>query len=157
MALLLKFYSCFLFHPRVNANILTVVYLTPYDLSPNTTLTSSLTSLPLRLLCSSNTGLLAVSETCQTGFYLRTFTKAVPSDWSTFLPGNFMANFFIFSQALLKCNFLMKSLLTPLFIYSNCIMIFIFSILAGLQCSATSLFKILNSSPLIPFYIFFYH
>lgn len=45
-------------HPYKKPNILTVACLALCDLSPNTTLTSSLTHLPLCLLCSSNTGLL---------------------------------------------------------------------------------------------------
>lgn len=110
-----KLYNSFLFHSKVNASILTVACLTPCDLCPNTTLTSSLTSLPLCSLCFNNTGLLDVSGTCQTGFYLRTCTQAVPSAWSTFPPDTFMANFFMFFQALLKCNFSVKSSLTPLF------------------------------------------
>lgn len=112
-----ELYNCFVFHSGVNVSVLTGACLTSCDLSTNTTLISPLTSLSICSLepSSSNTGLFVVSGTCQTGFYLRTFTKAVPSGWSTFPLDTFEVNFFIVFQALVKYNFLVKYFLTSLF------------------------------------------
>lgn len=117
MLLFSELYNSFLFHSGVNVNILKGACLTSCDLSTNTTLTSPLTSLSVCSLepSSSNTGLFVVCATCQTGFYLRIFTKAVPSVWSTFPLDTFVVNFFIFFQALVKYNFSVKYILTPLF------------------------------------------